>query len=129
MELEEKTQTANLQPVDSAKRSGRTVIRAKALISVARRATADALNVPVREVDVQIYDDATRLGIQVKAPIKAHEIERCLQEPKLTVFQVAEQARQEIAKHTARITGHDVGSVDLAFTGIVEAEQKKERVQ
>jgi hypothetical protein len=109
---------------------GRTVVSARAIEKVVRAVTADQFGVGVRGVSAELTDEAGRLDLAVRTPIRVVPIRRLHEDPSAversggSVVDRAARSEQAIVEQVGAITGSTVSRVALRLTG---AEIKQER--
>jgi len=97
---------------------GRITVRQRALNTVARAVSADALGVPPAQVTVTLEDDRGLLGVSVVAPISVPDLDTVTPgDAGSTVLHRVREAQEEIRATTTRITGNQVGRVDVRVRG------------
>lgn len=121
--------TEAIAPARHHSRKGRTVVKSKALTTVASQVTADSLGVNARNVTVSIHDDGSRLGLSVQTPLSEADVMRCSVRPDMTIFSLCDSAREKITERAAHITGHAIGDVDVIIDGVEKTQQDQRRVQ
>ncbi|WP_375389131.1 hypothetical protein [uncultured Amnibacterium sp.] len=109
---------------------GRTVITARAIEKVVRAVTADQFGVDSKRVSAEMNDDAGRLDLAVKTPIRVVSIGRLQDDPHSvdrsggSITDRAERAEAVIIDRVSTITGSAVTRLALRLTG---ADIKQER--
>ncbi|MET3176564.1 UNVERIFIED_ORG: hypothetical protein ABIB52_004439 [Arthrobacter sp. UYCu721] len=102
--------------------AGHTRIAANALTHTIGAVTAEAFKVPVAEVKVSLRDDAGRLAISVRVPVTVLPLADAARHPEQvsagggTLYERADAARATIAGRLHRLTGVDIGGIDLRLT-------------
>jgi hypothetical protein len=97
---------------------GRITVRQRALNTVARAVSADALGVPPDQVTVTLQDDGGLLGVSVAAPISLPDLDTVTPGTAGdTVLNRVREAQALIRAGTTRITGNQVGRVDVRVRG------------
>ncbi|MDO4242000.1 MAG: hypothetical protein Q4C71_05665 [Microbacteriaceae bacterium] len=105
---------------------GRTLIAAKALTRLVSAVAASELGVPVKKVQANISDAAGRLAVRISAPIALAPLggRAALPGNSVPLLVRAENARHEVASRVAHLSGREVVSTVIHFTG-AELEQKR----
>lgn len=109
---------------------GRTVISARAIERVVRAVTADQFGVQAGRVSAEMTDDAGRLDLAVRTPIRVVPIRRLQEDPFAversggTVTERAVRGEAEIIDRVHALTGSTVSRLALRFT---EADIRQER--
>ncbi|MBD3689255.1 hypothetical protein H8R18_06885 [Nanchangia anserum] len=106
---------------------GSTTITRKALHSIAQAATSQTLRVAPDDVSVSSFDDEGKLGVTVKAALRADDLERCSVRGDHTLFTLVDQARETIRTRLHTVSGHRVGHVNVYVTGISRQAGHEER--
>lgn len=107
---------------------GRITVRQRALNTVARAVSAEALGVPANQVTVTLQDDRGLLGVSVVAPISVPDLDTV--SPGAagdTVLHRVAEAQATIRDATTRITGNQVGRVDVRVRGAHIGRDKQVR--
>lgn len=101
---------------------GRTTITATAMQRIVRAVTAEQLDVDARSVHAELTDEAGRLAVAVRTPIRVVSIERYQQDPTAldrlggSVLERAQQAERRIAARFGELTGSVVDRVSVRLT-------------
>ncbi len=109
---------------------GRTVITARAIERVVRAVTAEQFGVEAKQVSADLTDDAGRLDLAVRTPIRTVPIGRIQDDPNAvrrsggSITERATLGETAIIQQVSTITGSTVSKLSLRFTG---AEIKQER--
>lgn len=112
---------------------GRDVVAAKAMESVVRAVTADALGVASKSVQADLDDDGGRLAIAVRAPIRVVSIDRLQREPAAlersggSVLDRTATAERTIAARVTELTGSAVRRVGVRITGADVSTERRVR--
>jgi hypothetical protein len=95
---------------------GRTTITSRAVRRVVAAVTADALEVPAADVAVTLADDAGRLAVEARTPIR---IPALADRPEAggTLLERLAEAQTQVRDRVLDLTGSTVGRVDLRITG------------
>ena len=107
-----------------AQRNGHTRVTKAALTHTTEAVVAEAFGVPRRDVKVSLADDDGALGITVSVPLPAPTFLAAARNPQSvrqgggTFFERAETARSGIRETATRVTGSEVGRIDIRLTGI-----------
>lgn len=109
-------------PVSAESRlPGRTKIAARAVRRVVSAVTADALEVPARDVSVDLEDHGGQLSVTAGAPVRIDPLGTAggsLRGPRGgTLVERLGTARDEIGERVTTLTGSRVTRVDLRITG------------
>ncbi|MEC5184734.1 hypothetical protein RCH12_002204 [Cryobacterium sp. MP_3.1] len=97
---------------------GRITVRQRALNTVARAVSAEALGVPPAQVTVTLQDDRGRLGVSVVAPISVPDLDTVTPgDAGDSVLHRVRDAQAQIRAGTTRLTGYQVGQVDVRVSG------------
>jgi len=109
---------ASAPPASRAAYPGYTAVRQRALNTVARAVSAEALGVPPAEVTVALHDDHGLLGISVVTPISVPDLDDIAAgHTGGTVLERVRTAQGVIRAGTTGITGNQVGRVDIRVRG------------
>lgn len=107
---------------------GRITVRQRALNTVARAVCAEALEVPPAQVSVTLQDDHGLLGVSVVAPISVPDLDTVsVGAAGSTVLHRVQEAQATIRTRTTRITGNQVGRVDVRVRGAHIAHTERVR--
>ena len=112
--------------VGEATYPGHITVRRQALTTVARAVSADALGVNPGQVTVTLRDDRGLLGLDVVTPISMPDLDTV--GPGYTgetLLHRLEQAQADIRTGTSRITGSQVGRVDIRVRGAHITEERR----
>lgn len=115
---------------DSPAPRGRTVITARAIEKVVRAVTADQFGVEPKRVSAEMTDDAGRLDLAVRTPIRVVSIARMQDDPDAigrsggSITDRAARGETAIIEQVGTITGSTVSKLALRFTS---ADIKQER--
>lgn len=110
--------------------SGRTVISARAIERVVRAVTADQFGVAAADVSADLTDEAGRLDLSVRTPIRVVPIgrvqddRRAIERSGGSIIDRANRSEAVIVEQVGSITGSAVSKLALRFT---EARIKQER--
>lgn len=105
---------------------GRITVRQKALNTVARAVSADSLGVDPAQVSVTLLDDQGLLGMQVTTPISMPDLDDVGPGyAGTTLLQRVADAQDDIRHATSRITGNQVGRVDIRIHGAHITEERR----
>jgi hypothetical protein len=105
-------------PAGGTRYPGHITVRQKALNTVARAVSADALGVDPAQVTVTLRDDRGLLGLEVVTPISMPDLDTV--GPGFdgrTILHRISDAQVSIRSTTTRITGNQVGRVDIRVRG------------
>lgn len=105
---------------------GHITVRQKALNTVARAVSAESLGVDPGQVTVTLRDDQGLLGLEVATPISMPDLDTI--GPGYTGSTLLERladAQIDIRTATTRITGNQVGRVDIRVRGAHIAEERR----
>ncbi|WEO76374.1 hypothetical protein BJQ94_13500 [Cryobacterium sp. SO2] len=117
-------------PADTAAAGypGSITVRQRALNTVARAVSAEALGVPAGQVTVTLQDDHGLLGVSVVAPIRVPDLDTVAPgAPGRTVLHRVQEAQATIRATTTRITGNQVGRVDVRVRGAHISQDERVR--
>lgn len=125
------TPSATMSPIMS-RRAGRETrghnrITHNAIRQTMEAVTARAFRVGKDNVTAALEDDAGKLGVSVSVKLTLEP----LLEPRNstgTIFERAQQARDEITSRGAQLTGLEIGRVDIRLTGGKQEVPKERRV-
>lgn len=112
---------------------GRTRIAPRALDRVVSAVTADALGVRVRDVAVDLTDDAGNLSLRVSTPIRVPSLNRVQEDPAAlersggSVIERAKRAQEQIRTRVQLLTGSDITRVIVKITGVDIKEDRRVR--
>ncbi|MCZ2401643.1 hypothetical protein IV498_00195 [Paenarthrobacter sp. Z7-10] len=112
-------------------RLGHTRISTSALTNTVRAVAAQAFGVPGMEVKAKVQDDGGRLGITLWVPIVLPTLLQAARHPEEVrgnggnAFDRADTARSTVHDQVTRLTGSDVGRIDIRLTGIHPRRQEK----
>ena len=105
---------------------GHITVRRQALTTVARAVSADALGVDPGQVTVTLRDDRGLLGLDVVTPISMPDLDTVGPGyTGTTLLQRLHDAQADIRTDTTRITGNQVGRVDIRVRGARIAEERR----
>lgn len=111
---------------DGADYPGHITVRQKALNTVARAVCAEALGVDPGQVSVTLRDDRGLLGLDVVSPISVPDLDTITPgHTGSTLLQRVTDAQAAIRTSTARITGNQVGRVDIRVRGAHITEERR----
>lgn len=109
---------------------GRTVITARAIERIVRAVTADQFDVQAKAVSADMTDQDGRLDLAIKTPIRVVSIARVQDDGRSversggSIVERAQRSEAAIIQQVGALTGSDVSSLSLRFTG---AEIRQER--
>ena len=108
---------------------GLITVRQRALTAVARAVTAESLGVDPGQVSVTLRDDSGLLGLDVVTPISIPDLDTVgAGYAGTTLLQRISDAQAVIRAGTTRITGNQVGRVDIRVRGAhIEQERRVPR--
>lgn len=112
-------------------RDGRTRVTKAALTHTTEAVVAEVFGVPRRDVRVSLADDGGALGVTVSVPLPAPTLLQAARNPQAvqrgggTLFERAEKARSKIRVTASRVTGSEVGRIDIRLTGIHPPAERK----
>ncbi|RFA06944.1 hypothetical protein B7R21_17675 [Subtercola boreus] len=104
--------------------AGHTRITARALNRLMEAVAAEALGVAARSVSVDLADDAGRLAVTVRSPLRVVSLAQVTREPGIvartggTLLDRATAAQQRIRSLGASLSGSDISTVTVRLTGI-----------
>ncbi|PXA71683.1 hypothetical protein [Cryobacterium arcticum] len=105
---------------------GHITVRQKALNTVARAVSAEALGVDPGQVTVTLQDDHGLLGLEVVTPISMPDLDTIAPGyAGSTLLQRVTDAQATIRSTTAQITGNQVGRVDIRVRGAHITEERR----
>ena len=110
--------------------AGRTVVSARAIEKIVRAVTAHEFGVDVKSVAADLNDEAGRLDLAVRTPIRVVSIRRAQDDPRSiersggSVLARAGRSEQAIVDQVGTLTGSTVSRLAVRLTG---AEIKQER--
>jgi hypothetical protein len=110
--------------------AGRTVVSARAIEKVVRAVTAEQFGVGVTSVSADLTDEAGRLDLAVRTPIRVVSIRRVQDDEHAidrsggSIVDRAARSERQIIDQVGTITGSTVSRLALRLTG---AEIKQER--
>ncbi|MET3922467.1 hypothetical protein ABIB26_003427 [Arthrobacter sp. UYEF20] len=113
--------------------AGHTRIAPNALTHTIGAVTAEAFTVPAGEVKVSLRDDAGRLAISVRVPVTVLPLAEAARHPEQvsagggTLYERAGAARATIAERLHRLTGADIGGIDIRLTAAHHPAQERVR--
>lgn len=115
---------------DAPASRGRTIITARAIEKIVRAVTAEQFEVEPKKVAADMTDDAGRLDLAVKTPIRTVSIGRLQDDPEAvhrsggSITDRASRGEAAIIDQVTAITGSTVSKLSLRFTS---ADIKQER--
>lgn len=105
---------------------GRIEVRQKALNTVARAVSAECLGVDPSRVSVTLQDDHGLLGLAVTTPISMPDLDTIGPGyAETTLLQRLSDAQVAIRTLTTRVTGNQVGRVDIRVRGAHITEERR----
>lgn len=111
--------------------NGHTRVTKAALTHTTEVVVAEAFGVPRRDVRINLADDGGALGVTASVPIPAPTLRQAARNPQDvqrgggTLFERAEKARSGIRASVARVTGSEVGRIDIRLTGMHPPAERK----
>ncbi|MFE4195593.1 hypothetical protein ACFRJ9_06995 [Paenarthrobacter sp. NPDC056912] len=108
-------------------RSGHTRITRTALRRTVETITAQAFKVPAVNVAAELDDDSGKLGVRVSVQLAIPPLLGPRQVTG-TVFERAQAARTEIVEQGLKLTGMELGRVDIRLTGAKQDQLQQRRV-
>jgi hypothetical protein len=113
-------------PADGPGYPGHITVRQKALNTVARAVSAESLGVDPGQVTVTLRDDQGLLGLEVATPISMPDLDTIGPGyAGTTLLQRLADAQVDIRTATTRITGNQVGRVDIRVRGAHVTEERR----
>lgn len=107
---------------------GRIVVAERALVKVARQASADAVGVDRGQVSVQVAESRGGIAVRISTPLPIPALDDTIAiragEP---VLDRAASIQHELRDRLAYLIGRDVVRVDITVTGAVVAQRKRVR--
>jgi hypothetical protein len=103
---------------------GRTTITSRAVRRVVAAVTADALEVPAIDVAVTLTDDAGKLAVEARTPIRIPALAARPEEGGTLVERLT-RAQTTVRDRVLDLTGSTVGRVDLRITGARIQERRR----
>ncbi|WP_019481950.1 hypothetical protein [Arthrobacter sp. TB 23] len=122
---------ANPAGLNGTGRNGHTRVTKAALTHTTEAVVAEVFGVPRRDVRVSLADDGGALGMAVSVPLPAPTLLQAARNPQAveqgggTLFERAENARSGIRAAASRVTGSEVGRIDIRLTGIHPPAERK----
>jgi hypothetical protein len=105
---------------------GHITVRPQALNTVARAVSAESLGVDPSQVTVTLRDDHGLLGLEVATPISMPDLGTIGPgHAGTTLLQRLHDAQNDIRTTTTRITGNQVGRVDIRVRGAHITEERR----
>jgi hypothetical protein len=113
-------------PAGAAGYPGHITVRQSALNTVARAVSAETLGVDPGQVSVTLRDDHGLLGLEVTTPISMPDLDTIGPDyAGPTLLQRLSDAQVAIRTLTTRITGNQVGRVDIRVRGAHITEERR----
>ncbi|RFA12197.1 hypothetical protein B7R22_17370 [Subtercola boreus] len=103
---------------------GHTRITARALNHLIAAVAAEALGVAARSVSIDLADEAGKLTVTVRSPLRVVSLPHVTREPGIvartggTLLDRATAAQQQIRSRAAALSGSDISAVTVRLTGI-----------
>ena len=110
-------------------RPGHTRIRTRALERLAQAVGSEALHVKPSEVDTELRDSGSDLGVTLSSGLRDSDLELCANRTDTTLFSYADEAAKAFTAKMSRLSGYTIGKVDIRFTHIVDTTPKQRRVK
>lgn len=112
-------------------RAGHTRISTTALVGTIRAVASEAFTVPAAQVKAKVRDDDGKLRISLSVPILVPSLLEAARHPEKvrtsggTLYERSDAARAGIHGRVTRLTGSEVGRIDIALTGIHQPRREK----
>ena len=110
-------------------RPGHTRIRTRALERLAQYVGSEALRVKPREVNTELRDSGSNLGVTLSSGIRDSDLELCANRTDTTLFTYADKAAKTFVDKMSRLSGYTIGDVDIRFTHVVDTTPERRRVR
>lgn len=107
---------------------GRIVVGERALVKVARQASADAVGVDRGQVSVQVAESRGGIAVRISTPLPIPALDDAIAiRAGQPVLDRAASIQHELRDRLAYLIGRDVVRVDITVTGAVVAQRKRVR--